>query len=146
MGDRRSVSTKAVLADVRRDIRAELRDADADASLSFDCLVAVTEACTNALLHGGARSESPRPSISWEIDSRRAVFCIEDYSNEQWSRAMHPSRESFDVLVGDLEERVGGFGLQLMRELMDDVAIERGPSGTRVTLTKRLAEAAAVKS
>ena len=133
-----------MLSDVRRDIRACLRDANADASLSFDCLVAVTEACTNAFLHGGG--DARRPTISWDIDAVEAVFCIEDYSTEQWSRAMHPSRESFDLLAGDLDERVGGFGLQLMRELMDDVAIERGSSGTRVTLKKRLTEVAAVKS
>jgi serine/threonine-protein kinase RsbW len=146
MSTRHNVTSKAVLSDVRRDIRADLRGAHADASLSFDCLVAVTEACTNALLHGRGHEESPHPAIAWDIDETKAVFTIEDFSTEQWSRSMHPSRDSFDVLSGDLDERVGGFGLQLMREMMDDVAIERGPAGTIVTLTKMLQPAAAVTS
>jgi serine/threonine-protein kinase RsbW len=146
MGARHNVTCKAELAEVRRDIRADLRGAHADASLSFDCLVAVTEACTNALLHGRGHDDSPHPAIAWEIDETRAVFTIEDFSTEQWSRAMHPSRDSIDVLSGDINERVGGFGLQLMREMMDDVAIQRGPTGTIVTLTKMLRDAAAVNS
>lgn len=148
MGNRHNVTSKAVLADVRRDIRADLRTADADASLSFDCLVAVTEACTNALLHGRGHDDSPHPAIAWDIDRSRAVFTIEDFSTEQWSRAMHPSRDTIDVLGGDLDQRVGGFGLQLMRELMDEVSIDRGPTGTTVVLTKNLSseKTVAVKS
>jgi serine/threonine-protein kinase RsbW len=142
MSNRHSVTGKAALAEVRRDIRADLRNASADASLSFDCLVAVTEACTNALLHGRGHDDALHPAIAWDIDRTKAVFTIEDYSTEQWSRSMHPSRETIDVLSGDIDERVGGFGLQLMRELMDEVSIDRGPGGTTVVLTKRLTKAA----
>lgn len=136
MSDRHTITSKAGLADVRRAIRADLREARAEAALAFDCLVAVTEACTNALLHGRDREDAPHPTVGWEIDGGTAVFCVEDYSTERWSRAMHPSRESSETQ--DLDERVGGFGLQLMRDLMDDVVIERGPAGTTVTLTKKL--------
>ena len=146
MGHRHSVTSKAGLAEVRRDIRADLRNASADPSLSFDCLVAVTEACSNALLHGRGHEDAPHPAVAWQIDAGKAVFTIEDFSTEQWSRSMHPSRDSIDVLSGDIDERVGGFGLQLMRELMDEVSIERGPQGTTVVLTKDLTKTAAVKS
>ena len=135
MSGRHTITSKAGLAEVRRAIRADLRQAQAEAALAFDCLVAVTEACTNALLHGRDREEAPHPTLAWDVDRGTATFCVQDYSTEQWSRAMHPSR---DAESDDLEERVGGFGLQLMRGLMDDVAIERGPAGTTVTLTKKL--------
>jgi serine/threonine-protein kinase RsbW len=146
MSHRHSVTSKAALAEVRRDIRADLRNANADASLSFDCLVAVTEACTNALLHGRGHDDAPHPAVGWKIGDGKAVFTIEDFSTEQWSRSMHPSRDSIDVLSGDIDERVGGFGLQLMRELMDDVSIDRGPAGTTVVLTKVLTKTPAVNS
>jgi serine/threonine-protein kinase RsbW len=145
MDTRHSVTSKSGLAEVRRAIRADLRDVQADASLAFDCLVAVTEACTNALLHGRDHEESPHPTIGWDIDRRAAVFRIQDFSTEQWSRSMHPSRDAIDVDGVDIDERAGGFGLQLMRELMDDVDIVRGPTGTTVTLTKRLRTSAALK-
>jgi serine/threonine-protein kinase RsbW len=146
MGDRHHVTDKAGLANVRRAIRADLKTAEADASLAFDCLVAVTEACTNALLHGRDHEEAEHPMVGWDIDRDRAVFRIQDYSSEQWSRAMHPSRDALDLLSGDINERVGGFGLRLMRELMDDVAIERGPTGTTVVLTKKLGATAVLRS
>lgn len=145
MEARHNVPSKAALADVRRAMRADLRKARAEASLAFDCLVAVTEACTNALLHGRGHEDASDPTIEWRIDATKAVFCIQDFSNEQWSRSMHPSRDVGEVLTGDLDERVGGFGFQLMRELMDDVSIERGPTGSLVTLTKRLRKPAPVK-
>ena len=136
MSDRHTITSKAGLADVRRAIRADLREAQAEAALAFDCLVAVTEACTNALLHGRDREEAPHPTVVWDIDRGTAIFSVQDYSTEQWSRAMHPSRDMPET--EDLEARVGGFGLQLMRDLMDDVTIERGPAGTTVTLKKKL--------
>jgi anti-sigma regulatory factor (Ser/Thr protein kinase) len=133
-----TLTTKAGLAGVRKAIRADLRSVSADPALAFDCLVAVTEASTNALLHGVRPDDTQSPQVTWEIDDAQAVFRIQDFSTEQWSRAMHPSRDIADSMMEDTEERVGGYGLQLMRELMDDVAIARGPLGTTVTLTKML--------
>ena len=137
MRNSQTLSNRAGLAEVRKAIRADLRSVSADPSLAFDCLVAVTEASTNALLHGVRPDDTRHPQVTWEIDDAQAVFEIEDYSTEQWSRTMHPSRDSSDALA-DAEARVGGYGLQLMRELMDDVEIARGPLGTTVTLTKKL--------
>jgi anti-sigma regulatory factor (Ser/Thr protein kinase) len=133
-----TLTSKEGLAVVRKAIRADLRSVGADPSLAFDCLVAVTEASTNALIHGVRPEDTQPPQVMWEIDGTQAVFQIQDYSTEQWSRTMHPSRDSADPLEGDAESRVGGYGLQLMRELMDDVSIARGPLGTTVTLTKKL--------
>jgi anti-sigma regulatory factor (Ser/Thr protein kinase) len=138
MRNSQTLTSKAGLADVRKAIRAELRGVRADPALAFDCLVAVTEAGTNALLHGAAAEDTEHPRVNWEIDSDRAVFEIQDFSTEQWSKTMHPSRDMVDPLEGDVEARVGGYGLHLMRELMDDVAIACGPLGTTVTLTKKL--------
>ena len=145
MRNQHALTSKAALAGVRKAIRASLRGVSADPSLAFDCLVAVTEASTNALLHG-TDEETRLPQVAWEIDSVRAIFEIQDFSTEQWSRTMHPSRDILDVIPEDSESRVGGFGLQLMRELMDDVEIARGPLGTTVTLTKRLNPAPALRS
>ena len=138
MRNSQTLTSRAGLAGVRKAIRADLRRVRADPALAFDCLVAVTEASTNALLHGLKPDDTQHPEVTWEIDDARAVFQIQDFSTERWSRAMHPSRDVADPLDGDPEARVGGYGLQLMRELMDDVSITRGPLGTTVTLTKTL--------
>lgn len=107
-----------------------------DPSLTFDCLVAVTEACTNALTHGHSGfQEEPWPLVHWEVGGSEARFFVKDYSTRQWSRTSHPSRD-IDYLESG-EDRVGGFGLELMRQLMDEVDISMGPEGTTVCLVKR---------
>lgn len=130
------LADKASLSGVRRAIRSDLNRAGADPSLSFDCLVAVTEACTNALMHGHD-DEDPLPEIEWEIDGEAARFFVQDYSTQHWSRTSHPSWDGLEELA-DIEDRVGGFGLDLMRGLMDEVEIRIGPDGTTVSLIKRL--------
>jgi anti-sigma regulatory factor (Ser/Thr protein kinase) len=137
----RALSGKASLSGIRRSIRADLNAVGADESLAFDCLVAITEACSNALVHGQGRSPgSAAPEISWEITRSRARFVVVDFSTEEWSRTIHPSWDS-DEVPGDMSRRIGGFGLEIMRGLMDDVDIELGSEGTRVTLVKLLAPA-----
>lgn len=130
------LADKASLSGVRRAIRSDLNRAGVDPSLSFDCLVAVTEACTNALMHGHD-DEDPFPEIEWEIDGDAARFFVLDYSTQQWSRTSHPSWDGLEDL-DETEDRVGGFGLDLMRGLMDEVEIRIGPDGTTVCLVKKL--------
>lgn len=134
----RALSGKSSLSGIRRQIRADLNAVGADESLAFDCLVAVTEACSNALVHGQARSPgSPPPEISWEITRTHARFVVEDFSTEEWSRTVHPSWDS-DEIPDDMSRRIGGFGLEIMRGLMDDVDIHLSNAGTQVTLVKML--------
>ena len=134
----RALSGKSSLSGIRRQIRADLNAVNADESLAFDCLVAVTEACSNALVHGQGRSPgSPPPEISWEISQNQARFVVEDFSTEEWSRTVHPSWDS-DEIPDDMSRRIGGFGLDIMRGLMDDVDIDLSSRGTTVTLTKIL--------
>jgi anti-sigma regulatory factor (Ser/Thr protein kinase) len=135
----RALSGKSSLSGIRRQIRADLSAVGADESLAFDCLVAVTEACSNALVHGQARSPgSAAPEISWEITQNQARFVVIDFSTEEWSRTVHPSWDS-DEIPDDMSRRIGGFGLDIMRGLMDDVDIDLSRDGTTVTMVKMLA-------
>lgn len=127
---------KASVSEARKLIRAELQQVGADSSLLFDCLVAVTEACTNALIHGTTKPDMSSPMLAWSIDEAKARFHIEDYSTEGWSRTAHPSRSAAATKVEDLH--VGGLGLGLIRDLMDEVDIEAAAGGTRVYLGKEL--------
>jgi serine/threonine-protein kinase RsbW len=128
----RSLVREADLSDVRRSIGADLEHAGADASARFDCLVAVTEACTNALTHGHGDAS---PRVSWEVGDCTARFWVQDYAGGGWRDAMPGGHD--DLGERGLQARVGGFGLELMRGLMDDVAIRPGGAGTTVELVKR---------
>lgn len=123
---------KASLSGVRRQIRSELNGLGIDASELFDCLVAVTEACTKALMH---MAPGRMPTVSWEIGPHVARFYVRDFGGRAWSRVSHPSRAQESEL--DPAERFGGYGLEIMRDLMDEVDIDVGPGGTVVCLVKR---------
>lgn len=130
------LADRTSLSGIRRRLRADLNRLEIDPSESFDCLVAVTEACTNALVHGMREADGTTPKLSWDIDRDSARFYVQDFSAQQWSMAAHPSGGFFDMTPEDFERRIGGFGLPIMRALMDDVTIQIGARGTTVVLTK----------
>jgi anti-sigma regulatory factor (Ser/Thr protein kinase) len=130
------VAEKADVSGLRRRVRAELNECGAPPSESFDCLVALTEACTNALLHGRTTDDALPPKVAWKIDSQAARFFVKDFSNLRWSIAAHPSTRLVDFTESDAGTRIGGFGLDLMQRLMDEVEIAIEPQGTTVRLVK----------
>ena len=135
---RRPIPSEASVAEVRHAVRAHLDNLDIDPGLAFDCLVAVTEACTNALIHGHKSGATTTPSISWRMDSSGARFLVEDFTQRGWSPAGRdpPVEESVESSVSG---RIGGFGFHLMADLMDEVNVSIGAAGTKVTMTKNFA-------
>jgi len=127
------LTDRAGLSTIRKQVRGALTRVGADPSAAFDCLVALTEACTQALSH--ADRDAALPQISWEIDHSQALFYIRDYSSQEWSRATHPSA-ALTRREDHLDQRLEDLGLQLMRGLMDDVRIDMQGSGTTVILVK----------
>ena len=125
-----TLANKASLSSVRRLIRSELNKMGAPPAQAFDCLVAVTEACTNALLHGRSDPDCPPPKIKWEIERATARFEIRDYSNE---KGAEPNPADLAKVP---PPRDGGYGLQMMRQLMDEVDIDFSSRGTTVSMSK----------
>jgi serine/threonine-protein kinase RsbW len=126
------VSDKASLSEIRHSIRGDLSRFGASEQCAFDCVVAVTEACTNALEFGTSQDEDPwPPMVWWEIHPEVATFQVEDHSARRWAMASHPSKGE-DLL------RDRGRGFQVMRGLMDEVEVVSVDTGTTVRLTKRL--------
>jgi anti-sigma regulatory factor (Ser/Thr protein kinase) len=126
--ERRPLADEASLPGIRRAIRKALVRAGADPSVAFDCLVALTEACTNALVHGS--HEDATPEVSWAIADGEARFEVRDFSPRGWGNG--------EATSGDGEERHGGYGMGLMEGLMDEFDVEVGPTGTVVKMMKRL--------
>jgi anti-sigma regulatory factor (Ser/Thr protein kinase) len=123
---------EADLHDVRRRIRADMAQAGVPSPDVFDCLVAVTEACSNALRHGHGEAF---PRLRWQLERDWVRFLVQDFSRERWSRVPRPPG---GPALETVDERVGGFGLELMTGLMDQVDIRIGSEGTVVELAKSL--------
>ena len=130
---------KASLSKIRKLIRADLVRVGATPSVVFDCLVAVTEACADALERSGSR-RGPDPRISWTIERQSAQFCIEEFA-EQALQANGtetsdlPKRRLSDVLQS---EGLDVLGDQVIENLMDRVEVEENGKSKQTTLFKRL--------
>ena len=93
-----------------------------------DLQVAISEACTNVVRHAGV----DEMKLRWRVEGDRVEVEVED--------------DGVFVERPPDSTRPGGFGISLMRSLMDEVVLlrgDRGHPGTRVLLVKRLSERAA---
>ncbi len=113
------------VSEVRR-LRAEMLDwllrANVDAPTAHDVALAAVEAFSNALRHPVERG-SQTIRVRGSVTTNMVTLTIDD--DGSW-RAPDRSRDS------------GGYGLGLMKALMTDMHIDRGPSGTRVSLRREL--------
>jgi len=95
--------------------------------------VAIVEACLNAMEHGGGQV-MVRLSGENDGDRPRLVIEVEDHG-DGFDPATAPRNTASQVL-GCASKR--GWGLTLIRELMDDVLIESQPGRTLVRMSKNV--------
>ncbi len=121
-------ATVEVLPEVRTFLRERAAASGLTGEATEDLLLAVSEACANAVLHSG--------SEDFEVEWRDHASAIQV---EVRDRGTFRRR----VRVASVEGP-GGFGIPLMTALADRVEISEGTAtdpGTRVRLTKRRADA-----
>ena len=126
---------KASLSKIRKLVRADLVKVGARPSVVFDCLVAVSEACAQALHGRGERVGEPS-KITWTIDRAHAEFCVEDFSKQAEAPKPHPRRRIHEII----EQETGMTGLHedVIDNLMDQVEVEETPVSRSVKMTKVL--------
>lgn len=96
-----------------------------------DLKLAVTEACGNAVRHAYGDGDGP-VTVAFAIDAGRLVLEVRD--------------EGAGLAVADVDEWTmpesleGGMGMAIIREIVDELAVEEGPDGhgTVVRMTKFL--------
>ncbi len=92
--------------------------------------MALTEALANVITHGYAGDESQRIDLFLELHADRCEIEIVDFGE--------PFDESAYTAPDLTEARVGGYGVHLIEELMDEVERTATPDGgTRLRLVKR---------
>ena len=114
---------KQSLADIRGFIRTLAEGAGLSDQPTEDLVLAVSEACANAVLHSGGRSME----VEWGLGDEQVQVEIRDQGIFR-SRVRLPSVEG-----------PGGFGIPLMAALTEELDIEEGTRrrpGTRVRLVK----------
>lgn len=109
-----------MLADVRRAMRQWLRSAEVAAEEENEVLVASGEACANVVRHA-----YPAAAGDMKLEARIVAGMLEVTVSDRGRWRSSAARE-------------GGWGLQLIRGLMDTVDVDRGPSGTVIRMRRRL--------
>jgi PAS domain S-box-containing protein len=116
----RAPAERHVLAGLRHTVRRWLRETDASPQEVYEILVACGEACANAIEHpyaaGGGFIEIEVAHVDDEVH-----VTVRDSGT--WRHSSPPD---------------GGHGMKLIRELMDNVEVSRGPSGSAVRMRRRL--------
>jgi serine/threonine-protein kinase RsbW len=102
--------------------------------LRYDLKLAVDEACTNIVVHGYAGMNPGSIVLTLQVSAQVVRMVITDFGH-----AFEPSEAPMPDLEAGLEDReMGGFGLYLIYQVMDEVDYETTGSYNRLLLTKRL--------
>jgi PAS domain S-box-containing protein len=120
------------LVGLRRDVRAWLDVAGADAHRTADLVAAVHEATANAIEHGSHAGHDI--VVEGRLDGDDVIVTVRD--SGWWT--LSPIANRVGGVVGDADSVSRGRGLTLMRSLVDSVRISTGPAGTQVELRSRL--------
>ncbi|HMA34861.1 MAG TPA: ATP-binding protein [Chloroflexia bacterium] len=128
------------MARLRDFVEDACRQAGVDEDTVFAFKLAVDEACTNIVMHGYA-GRAPGPiTVTCACAPQQVVVTITDFGRSFDPAALRPADRSSDWM----DRPIGGLGLFLIQELMDEVRYQAGaPGGNRLTLVKQRAPGAA---
>ena len=103
-----------------------------DPAKIFDLQLAVEEACTNVIEHAYSR-KGGELTVCFDVCGPDASITVTDHG-----RPFAPDEVALPDLSLPLEERpVGGLGLFLMQQLMDDVEFAFTKEGNQLSMVKR---------
>ena len=124
----------AQLAAIREFVAESSRSLDADELAIRDLQLAVDELCSNSIRHGYGGQEG-----QIEVSVERIGHAIQVVVRD-WGMAFDPEQVPVPDLQVPLEERsLGGLGLFLVKQVMDDVRFEFDDgNGNSVTMVRRL--------
>lgn len=102
--------------------------------LNMTINLALEEAVSNVMLYAYPEGKSGAVEITAEKAKKQVVFTIEDSG-----KAFDPTLQKEPDLTLSAEERpIGGLGIHLVRQIMDDIRYERKDNKNILTLTKRI--------
>lgn len=107
-------------------------EAGINPDLRFDLTLAVEEAASNVIEHG-YKGKGGELAVRVILENGVVTFQLRDHA-----KPFKPGRVGRPDETIPLEERpLGGLGLHLMHELMDEVTYQALPDGNLLTMTKR---------
>lgn len=130
-------SDPARFRQARRWLSDVARRAGFDDAGVHDLLVALTEACANAYRHGYEGRNDGRIDIEAFIEADRLRIVVRDYGTRFDPRSWRPPELS--------RPAENGYGVFLMKTLMDQITFRDSGVGTEVIMTKSRQPATATR-
>jgi len=130
--------TRAAELESLQDFRAFITECCAKynvpADTVLDLKLAVDEACTNIVTHGYQDMDPGSVILSFWIEPARILVQITDFGH-----AFEPVEAPMPDLEAALEDReLGGLGLFLIYQTMDNIDYQSSQEGNTLTFTKNL--------
>jgi len=97
--------------------------------------LALEEIFMNVVMHGSPAGHEPRIEVSLEFCDGKMILTVEDDGPPFDPLSLPPP----DVTASLEERRVGGLGVFLVRQMMDDVSYRRTGKRNRLRSCKRIA-------
>lgn len=125
-------SSTRYLSEVRQFVEGHAREACLQDDAVEQFKIAVDEACTNIIKHAYRGDDKKRIDLAVIVDEDRFTVRIRDEGH-----AFQPQRYSEpDIFKYAETRRAGGFGVHIMRRLMDKVEYRTQGNVNEVRLTK----------
>ena len=122
------------IGDLREFVGQAAEQCGADDETCFHLKLAVDEACTNVVVHGYADLPPGPMRLTFRCDDGQLIVTLSDRG-----RPFDPTAAGDPDLESGWDDRqIGGLGIYLIRQVMDDVQFVHDPRhGNRLTLVKR---------
>ena len=134
MGEKFTLVIQAELAkldEIRRFVASSAKSLRTEASVIADLQLAVDEAVTNIVIHGYKKGHGTI-EISIDRDAAALIICLRDRAPQ-----FNPCAYVSDLTALPKREAPGGFGIRLIKQVVDEVSYRApGSGGNELTLIK----------
>ncbi len=133
-----SLKLKAILENIplaMNCVAESARAAGIDEQMLCEIQLVVDEACANVVVHAYENMEPGDMEVSCHIEDHRLIIRVRD-----WGRGFVPEEVPVPDVTAPLEERkLGGLGIFLIKQFMDEVHFTFDPeTGNELTMVKNL--------